>query len=133
MTYETSSAICMNNLTPCFSKIVGYNGHAGPFTATVNMGPVQPPQRKGRCPQYARDKLVELQEKFNDLEAAGVFRRPEDIGVVVEYRKGNRNNKTFLQRLRCMLWVITLHSTISYYKMRFYTRETLHTRQEQLV
>ena len=33
--------------------IVGYNGHVGPFTATVNMGPVQPPQRKGRCPQYA--------------------------------------------------------------------------------
>ena len=38
--------------------------------------------------------------------------------------KGNRNNKTFLQRLRCILWVITLHSTISYYKMRFYTRKT---------
>ena len=38
--------------------------------------------------------------------------------------KGTRNNKTFLQRLRCILWVITLHSTISYYKMRFYTRKT---------
>ena len=36
----------------------------------------------------------------------------------------NGNNKTFLQRLRCILWVITLHSTISYYKMRFYTRKT---------
>ena len=75
------------------SKIVGYNGHAGPFTATVNMGPVQPPQRKGRCPQYARDKLVELQDKFNELKAAGVFRRPEDIGVVVEYL-----NPSFLVR-----------------------------------
>ena len=38
--------------------------------------------------------------------------------------KGNRNNKTFLQRLRCILWVITLHSPISYYKIRFYTRKT---------
>ena len=38
--------------------------------------------------------------------------------------KGNRNNKTFLQRLRCILCVITLHSIISYYKMRFYTRKT---------
>ena len=40
------------------------------------MRPVQPPQRKGRCPQYARDKLVELQ---------GIFRRPEDIGITDEY------------------------------------------------
>ena len=38
--------------------------------------------------------------------------------------KVNRNNTSFLQRLRCILWVITLHSTISYYKMRFYTRKT---------
>ena len=29
--------------------------------------------------------LVELQEKFNELESLGVFRRPEDIGVCVEY------------------------------------------------
>ena len=32
--------------------IVGYNGAAGPVEATVNVGPVQPPQRKGRVPQY---------------------------------------------------------------------------------
>ena len=44
--------------------IVGYNGIAGPVQASVNMGPVQPPQRKGRVPQYSRDKLVELQQKF---------------------------------------------------------------------
>ena len=49
------------------------------------MGPVQPPQRKGRVPQYSRDKLVELQEKFDELEQCQVFRRPEDIGVTVEY------------------------------------------------
>ncbi|KAK3715784.1 hypothetical protein QZH41_018836, partial [Actinostola sp. cb2023] len=65
--------------------IKGYNGSAGPLKARVNMGPVEPPQRKGRLPQYARNKLVELQQKFDDLEATGVFRRPEDAGVDVEY------------------------------------------------
>ena len=49
------------------------------------MGPVEPPQRKGRLPQYARDKLVELQEKFDYLEQLGVFQRPEDVGITVEY------------------------------------------------
>ncbi len=39
-----------------------YNGSAGPFKAVVNMGPTKPPQRKGRVPQYARNKLEELQD-----------------------------------------------------------------------
>ena len=63
----------------------GYNGSAGPYQAKVNMGPVELPQRKGRLPQYARDKLVELQEKFDHLEQLGVFQRPEDVGITVEY------------------------------------------------
>ena len=63
----------------------GYNGAAGPFQAVVNMGPVQPPQRKGRLPQYAPDKLQLLQSKFDELEEKGVFARPEDIGIRVEY------------------------------------------------
>ena len=66
-------------------KIEGYNGSSGPFQAVVNMGPVQPPQRKGRIPQYSRDKLTELQKKFDDLEEVGVFVRPEDVDVAVEY------------------------------------------------
>ena len=49
------------------------------------MGPVEPPQRKGRLLQYARDKLVELQENFDHLEQLGVFQRPEDVGITVEY------------------------------------------------
>ena len=65
--------------------IVSYNGIAGPVQASVNMEPVQPPQGKGRVPQYSRDKLVELQQKFDELEQCQVFRRPEDIGVTVEY------------------------------------------------
>ena len=63
----------------------GYNGAAGPIKAVVNMGPVQPPQRKGRIPQYSRDKLSELQAHFDTLEGKGVFRCPEDLGIVVEY------------------------------------------------
>ena len=51
----------------------GYTGKAGPFKANVNMGPVPPPQRKGHLPQYARDKLVELHQKIDDLEGRGVF------------------------------------------------------------
>ena len=65
--------------------IPGYNGAAGHIEATVNMGPVQPPQRKGRVPQYSRNQLVELQDKFDELERAQVFQRPENIGLTVEY------------------------------------------------
>ncbi|KAL1265734.1 hypothetical protein QQF64_003761 [Cirrhinus molitorella] len=49
------------------------------------MGPVQPPQQKGRVPQYSRGQLQELQAQFDMLESLGVFRKPEDIDVDVEY------------------------------------------------
>ena len=58
---------------PC---IPGYIGAAGPIKGIVNMGPVEPPQRKGRVPQYLRDQLDLLQSKFDELEAQGVFRAP---------------------------------------------------------
>ena len=48
------------------------------------MGPVQPPQRKGRLPQYSRNELVELQEHFDQLETLRVVKRPEEV-VVAEY------------------------------------------------
>ena len=66
-------------------NIKGYNGAEDPFEARVNMGPVEPPQRKGRLPQYARHQLVELQQKLDELETLGVFRCPEDIDITVEY------------------------------------------------
>ena len=62
-----------------------YNQALGQFEATVNMGSVKPPQRKGRLPQYSRNKLVELQAEIDRLEALGVFAKPEEINVVVEY------------------------------------------------
>ena len=63
----------------------GYNGAAGPLQGVVNMGPTLPPQREDRLPQYARDRLVELQEKLDHLENVGVFKSPEDVGIVAEY------------------------------------------------
>ena len=57
-------------------QIAKYNGAFGFFEATINMGPTQPPQRKGKVPQYSRDKLVELQQRFDALESQGVFQRP---------------------------------------------------------
>ena len=67
------------------SDIPGYNGAAGPCEAIVNMGPNKPPQRKGRMPLYPRQRLEELQSKFDELEAQGVFSRPQEIGISVEY------------------------------------------------
>lgn len=62
-----------------------FNDAVGPLEAKVNMGPVQPPQRKGRVPQYSKNQLDTLQQKFDELENIGVFKRPEDVGITVEY------------------------------------------------
>ena len=76
------------------TKIQGYNASLGPFEATINMGVIQQPsppppththQRKGRVPQCARNKLLELHRKFDDLEDQGVFARPESLGITAEY------------------------------------------------
>ena len=67
------------------SSFNGYNGNAGSIAVKVNMGSVEPPQRKGKLPQYSRNKLEELQQKFDELENMGVFAKPEDVGVTVEY------------------------------------------------
>ena len=50
----------------------------------VNIGKNLPTQRKGRVPYYGRDNLVELQEKFDELEQAGILSRPQEIGVTIE-------------------------------------------------
>ncbi|CAB3984112.1 Hypothetical predicted protein [Paramuricea clavata] len=66
-------------------NISGYNGAAGPFEAVVNMGSAQPPQRKGRFSQYAPNKLVELQHKFDELESLDIFQPSENLDITVEY------------------------------------------------
>ena len=68
--------------SPVLSK---YNGASGKIEAVVNMGPTLPPQRKGRLPHYNRETLCELQMKFDELEQAGVFAKPEDENITVEY------------------------------------------------
>ena len=70
-----------------------YNQSFGKFEAVVNMGAVKPPQRKGRVPQYSRDKLTELQCEIDRLESLGVLAKPEELDVTVEYL-----NPSFLVR-----------------------------------
>jgi hypothetical protein len=62
-----------------------YNGASGDIQGNVNMGPVLPPQRKGRMPHYNQEKLVTLQKKFDELEALGILAKPEEVNVSVEY------------------------------------------------
>ena len=89
----------------------GYNGAAGSYKAKVNMGPVEPPQRKGCLPQYARDKLIELQEKFDNLEHLGVFCRPEDVDITVEYL-----NPSFLvKKPNCGSHLVTAFADVGRY------------------
>ena len=51
---------------------------------SINMGPALLSQRKCKAPQYSRDRLFELQQRLDDLEAQSVFRRPEDNGITAE-------------------------------------------------
>ena len=69
----------------CNPTISKYNGACCKIEAVVNIGPTLPPQRKGRLPQYNRNTLKELQDKFDELEAAGGFAKPEQVNVHVEY------------------------------------------------
>ncbi len=66
-------------------KISKYNGASGKIQAHVNMGPTLPPQRKARLPHYNHDMLQVLQQKFDELESVGVFAKPEDVRIPVEY------------------------------------------------
>lgn len=61
------------------------NGKARKFDVKIDMGPTQPPQRKGRLPPYSTEKLQILQDRCNELEALRVLRKPEEINITVEY------------------------------------------------
>lgn len=43
------------------------------------------PRKWGRLLYYSRNQISLLQQHLNDLEAKGIFQRPEDVGVSVEY------------------------------------------------
>ncbi len=69
-----------------FKPVIGrYNDAAGKVRARVNIGKVIPPPRKLQVPCYDKNNLQLLQDKFDELEAQGVFARPEDVNVVVEH------------------------------------------------
>ena len=70
-------------------KFRGYNGVSSKYEARVNIGPVQTPPRKGRLPQYNKSKLMELQQKCDDLDDLGVLRKPKDIDIVAEYHNSS--------------------------------------------
>lgn len=61
-----------------------YNQKSGKCDVHINMGPIPPPQHKGKVPFYGRDNMLLLQEKFDELVEIGVLKRPQDIGITVE-------------------------------------------------
>ena len=67
------------------SKLGLYNGHSGPFKHIISMGSSLPPQRRGRVPMYNRSNLELLQSKFDELYQQGVFAKPEDRNMAIEY------------------------------------------------
>ena len=68
-----------------FEDTIGrYNDKSGKVRARINFGNAKPPTRKLRVPNYCKDNLDTLQDKFDELESEGVMARPEDYGVVVE-------------------------------------------------
>ena len=87
---STSEKMSFLQLTDEFADVFGsylpgYSDPASPFEASLNMSPTQPPQRRGRLSQYSEDRLRALQLKFDEFESAGVFAKPESVGVAVEY------------------------------------------------
>ena len=69
-----------------FEPVIGkYNDNAGKVRVRVNIGKVVPPTRKSQIPQYDKNNLDLLQDKFDELERQGVFARPEEVDVVVEH------------------------------------------------
>jgi len=67
------------------SKIGRYNDYNGKVRARVNVGDTKPPPKKLHAPNYSKNNLEELQDKFDELEREGVFVRPEDVGITVEH------------------------------------------------
>ena len=62
-----------------------YNGHSGPCSVDINIGSTQPTPRRGRLPLYSKGNMEELQLKIDELVQKGIFARPQDLGVKLEY------------------------------------------------
>ena len=69
------------------------------------------PQRKGRVPQCARNKLLELHRKCDELDKYGVFARPESLGITAEYL-----NPSFLvKKTSGGFWLVTAFAEVGRY------------------
>ena len=76
----------LDRYSSVFSRKFGtYNDKSGRIRAHVNIGPVEPPSRKGKLPCYNRSNLQELQKEADILEELGVLAKPEDLGVQVKF------------------------------------------------
>ena len=67
------------------SDLPQYNGCFGTVKASINLPRNLPPSsRLKHCPWYPKSKLLELQEKMDDLESKGVLAKPQDLDINVE-------------------------------------------------
>ena len=72
--------------SPVFSpQFTCYNEKSGTIRANINMGPVEPPPRKGKIPLYNHSNLQHLQLEADKLEELVVLAKPEDVGVDVKF------------------------------------------------
>ena len=67
------------------SEFGAYNDHSGYIRTSLHMGPVEPPQCKGKLPFYNTSNMQQLQIEADKLEELGVLRKPEDMGITVKY------------------------------------------------
>ena len=83
---QRQSVICLTkHFNSVFlTKFGCYNDRSGTIRASINIGPVKPPPRKGRLPLYGQNNVQQLQVEADKLEQLGVLARPEDVGVVVK-------------------------------------------------
>ena len=83
---KTMFAQLHSDFDDVFQPMIGrYNDYNGKVRARVNIGTTKPPPKKLHAPNYSKNNLDELQDKFDELERQGVFVRPEDVGVAVEF------------------------------------------------
>jgi len=83
---KTRFAQLHSDFDDVFQPVIGrYNDYYGKVRARVNVGTTKPPPKKLHAPNYCKNNLDELQDKFDELERQGVFVRPEDVGVTVEF------------------------------------------------
>ena len=83
---ECSFQDLLKEYDPVFNpRISLYNGQSGPCCVDINMCATKPSPRRGRLPLYSKGNMDELQLKFDELVEKGIFARPQDLGVQVEY------------------------------------------------